>query len=484
MASLAGEMSNPGKILPQAIIGGVSFLSIVYIAINVALLKVLPADQMVALGHDASSIAAQKLFGLIGGNLISVGIMISIIGGLNGYTMTLSRTIFVMAERGQIPGSVLWRKIDPDSQSPLNAMFLLLGLSYLYYRLLDADRLTDIAMFSIWIFYLLTFVGVFVARRTHAAMPRTYRVPLYPFVPAAAIGGAAYVLFGMITTQFANGILSIGLTLAGLPVYYYYFGGKRLAGPHMPRIRMKYVILVCSVLCMTILGISVKMFDTRPELKVGVEPSAAPFAFEKNGELTGFDIDLVNAVAERAGMRVTYRAVSLEHIFEAIDTGYVDAAVGSLSITPERQKYVGFSRPYIEDGGLMLLTGKSLAVKSPQDLAGYRVGVRSGSTGEMVARKIPNAIVRPFQSNLDIVGEFSAGALDAIIHDRLMMEYLISQGVISADAVVVELQHESYAIAFGMNNRDLGEKINKALEKMQTSGEINKLREKWFGIKK
>ena len=183
-------------------------------------------------------------------------------------------------------------------------------------------------------------------------------------------------------------------------------------------------------------------------------------------------------------MRVTYRAVSLEHIFEAIDTGYVDAAVGSLSITPERQKYVGFSRPYIEDGGLMLLTGKSLAVKSPQDLAGYRVGVRSGSTGEMLARKIPNAIVRPFQSNLDIAGDFSAGTLDAIIHDRLILEYLISQGTLPAGSVTVEIQRESYAIAYGIKNRDLGEKINKALEKMQENGEISKLREKWFGIKK
>lgn len=484
VASLAGEMSNPGRILPQAIIGGVSFLSIVYIAINVALLKVLPAEQMVALGHDASSIAAQKLFGLIGGNLISVGIMISIIGGLNGYTMTLSRTIFVMGERGQIPGSILWRKIDPDSQSPLNAMFLLLGLSYLYYRLLDADRLTDIAMFSIWIFYLITFVGVFVARRTHVAMPRSYKVPLYPFVPAAAIGGAAYVLFGMITTQFANAVLSIGLTLAGLPVYYYYFGEKRPAGYLLPRIRMKYVILVCSILVMTILGLSVKMFDTRPEIKIGVEPSAAPFAFEMKGNLTGFDIELVNAVAERVGMRVTYRAVSLENIFEAIDTGYVDAAVGSLSITPERQKNVGFSRPYIEDGGLVLLTGRNLGIKSPQDLAGRRVGVRSGSTGEIFAKKIPNVLVRSFQSSADLVNDFSAGALDAIIHDRLILEYIFSKGPSSADIVTIDLQREFYAIAYGIKNRDLGEKINKALDKMQENGEINKLREKWFGIKK
>ncbi|MBP8980420.1 MAG: transporter substrate-binding domain-containing protein [Syntrophobacterales bacterium] len=61
-------IKNPAKILPRFIIGGISALVIVYVSINIALLKVIPADQMVALGHDASAIAAQKLFVLMGGN--------------------------------------------------------------------------------------------------------------------------------------------------------------------------------------------------------------------------------------------------------------------------------------------------------------------------------------------------------------------------------------------------------------------------------
>jgi len=68
VASLDGEIKNPAKILPRAIIGGISFLVIVYVRINIALLMVVPADHMVALGHDASAITAQKLFGLMDGN--------------------------------------------------------------------------------------------------------------------------------------------------------------------------------------------------------------------------------------------------------------------------------------------------------------------------------------------------------------------------------------------------------------------------------
>ena len=158
-------MKNPGKILPYAIIGGITFLSVIYITINVVMLMVLSPAQMVALGHDASSIAAQKLFGNYGGNLISVGIMISIIGGLNGYIMTLSRTAFAMAERNQLPGSGILCKIEADSKTPVNAAVLLVVVSFLYLLVLDADRLSDIAMFSIWIFYMLSFIAVFASRR-------------------------------------------------------------------------------------------------------------------------------------------------------------------------------------------------------------------------------------------------------------------------------------------------------------------------------
>lgn len=171
--------------------------------------------------------------------------------------------------------------------------------------------------------------------------------------------------------------------------------------------------------------------------------------------------------SERAGVKDTCRAVSLDNIFEAVNTGYVDAAVGLLSITPERQKNANFPRSYIEDGGLALLTGSKSGNKSPQDLGGRRVGVRSGSTGEIFAKTIPAAIVHPYQSNVDMARDFSAGTLDAIIHDSLLLEYMLSSRVLPTDAVIVDLPREACAIAVGVKNRELGEKINKALQKMR-----------------
>lgn len=222
VASVAGEIRNPSKVLPKAIILGILFLIIVYACINIALFKIFPVQEMVSLKHDASAIASQRMFGEFGGNLVAVGIMVSILGGINGYIMTLSRTIFSMAERGTIIGARFLSTIDEDSRSPVNAIIVLVIFSFLYSILLDADRLSEISMFAIWVFYLLTFIGVIVARKKYADVPRPYKVIGYPIIPIVAISGAAYVIYGMLIYQTVNGIASIFLTLIGLPVYYYY----------------------------------------------------------------------------------------------------------------------------------------------------------------------------------------------------------------------------------------------------------------------
>ncbi|MFQ1006339.1 APC family permease [Gilliamella sp. CG22] len=222
VASLAGEIRNPSKVLPKAIILGILFLIIVYACINIALFKIFPVQEMVSLKHDASAIASQRMFGEFGGNLVAVGIMVSILGGINGYIMTLSRTIFSMAERGTIIGARFLSTIDEDSRSPVNAIIVLVIFSFLYSILLDADRLSEISMFAIWVFYLLTFIGVIIARKKYADVPRPYKVIGYPIIPIVAISGAAYVIYGMLIYQTVNGIASIFLTLIGLPVYYYY----------------------------------------------------------------------------------------------------------------------------------------------------------------------------------------------------------------------------------------------------------------------
>jgi amino acid transporter/ABC-type amino acid transport substrate-binding protein len=477
VASVAGEMKNPGRILPQAIIGGLVFLSVVYILINIAIIKVLSPAQMVSLGHDASSIAAQKLFGLYGGNLVSVGIMISIIGGLNGYIMTLSRIVFTMAERRQLPVSGVWKKIEADSNTPVNAALLLSVLGFVYLQLLDADRLSDIAIFAIWIFFLLSFIAVFIARKKMPDAPRTYRVPLYPLTPVVAVGGAIYIIYGMCVAHPLYAVVSTGLTLAGLPVLY-------LITHKLPKFRglavsKKYMVLAAACFACAALLLFPQIKDTRPVLRVAVETSNPPIAFEdETGRPAGFDIDVIEAVAREMGYRVSFRATAFSLLFSAVENGLADVAISELTITEERKKIVDFTKSYYQ-GGLALLVRPESTAGNLDDLKGKAIGVKNRSTGDIYMEKYPGYTVRRLSIFPDLAQMFDEGVIDGIVFDKSVIEQWLSRNTVSGRLIDLE-SVESYGIAYPKKNPDLGRKLDKAIDALVRSGNLDAIMNKWL----
>ena len=217
---VAGEMKNPAKQLPRAIVIGLGVVMAAYLAVNAALLHVLPAAEVVSLGQLAAGAAAGKLFGDMGGKLVAVGILVSIFGTLNGYILTGSRVPYAMAIRGQLPASGLLAATHDRCGTPVNATILQTVLTILLMTLGDPDRLTDIAMFIIWVFYILAFVAVFVLRRRNPGAARPYSVPGYPLVPVAAILGAAYIVVSTLINNPTDTVYALGITAAGIPIYW------------------------------------------------------------------------------------------------------------------------------------------------------------------------------------------------------------------------------------------------------------------------
>ena len=221
VGAIAGELKKPGKDLPLAIVGGVSIIMAVYFVINMAYLWVLPASEMMNISAPASAVA-MKIFGPVGGMLVTVGIIISVIGAANGFLMSGSRVAFHMAEQNTLPGSKQLAKLN-GKQVPANSIILIGFLACLYSLIGQFNLLTDLAVFSCWIFYTLTFVCVIVLRKTQPDAERKYKVPLYPVIPILAIVSGLYVvvsqlfLSGMRATVLS--LYSIVVTLLGLPVY-------------------------------------------------------------------------------------------------------------------------------------------------------------------------------------------------------------------------------------------------------------------------
>jgi len=217
---VAGEMKNPAKLLPRAIVIGLGIVMVAYIAVNLAVLHVLPAAEIVAQGKLAAGAAATWLFGDFGGKLINIGILVSIFGTLNGYILTCPRVPYAMALRRQLPASTLLSQTNSRFGTPLNAIIMQIVLAILFVTLGDPDRLTDLAMFIIWGFYILGFLAVFILRRKTRAENRPYSVPAFPFVPAIAIVGSIYIVISTILSNPADTLLALGITVAGIPLYW------------------------------------------------------------------------------------------------------------------------------------------------------------------------------------------------------------------------------------------------------------------------
>lgn len=120
VGAIAGEMKNPGKDLPKAIVGGLSVVMGIYLLVNVAYLFVLTAPELAATPTPAADVA-RILFGANGGKVITIGILVSIFGSLNGYIMTGMRIPYAMAKENKLPFSQFLSKLHPKFGTPANS---------------------------------------------------------------------------------------------------------------------------------------------------------------------------------------------------------------------------------------------------------------------------------------------------------------------------------------------------------------------------
>ena len=219
VGALAGEMKNPGKDLPKAIIGGLSIVMAINVVINLAYLWVLPASELAQYASPAS-IVAEKIFGPVGGKLINVGILVSVFGCLNGYLLTGPRIPYTLANQKLLPATL--GKLNKNGV-PANATLFMVVLSVIYALSGQFNLLSDLSMFAIWAFYTLTFIGVIKLRKTQPDLKRPYKVPFYPVIPIISICSGLFVVIDQLfLAGMKSSMISLGgiiITLIGLPVY-------------------------------------------------------------------------------------------------------------------------------------------------------------------------------------------------------------------------------------------------------------------------
>ena len=182
LSFMGGEVRNPGRTLPLALILGTSGILLIYLLLNLAYIYLVPLAEMARSPLIAATAAERiPLLGRYAGAAISAVVMVSCFGTLIGSMMTGPRIFFAMADRGLFFQSIA--RVSPRYQSPSVAIWLATALGVVYVLLNDFQQLADKFILGIWPFYALAVAAVFVLRRRRPDLLRPYRTWGYPVVP-------------------------------------------------------------------------------------------------------------------------------------------------------------------------------------------------------------------------------------------------------------------------------------------------------------
>ncbi len=219
LSFMGGEVKNPGRTLPMALIIGTAGILAIYLLLNLAYIYLVPLQEMGKSPLIAATAAERIPFlGRFAGGLISLVVMVSCFGTLHGSMMTGPRIFFAMADRGLFFQSIA--RVSPRYHSPSVAIWLATALGVIYVLLNDFQQLADKFILGIWPFYALAVAAVFVLRRTRPDLPRPYRTWGYPVVPIIFLLASVGMMGNALWTDRINTGITFGIILLGWPVYY------------------------------------------------------------------------------------------------------------------------------------------------------------------------------------------------------------------------------------------------------------------------
>jgi ABC-type amino acid transport substrate-binding protein len=216
------------------------------------------------------------------------------------------------------------------------------------------------------------------------------------------------------------------------------------------------------------------------QLLVGTDTPYPPFEIGQPPDISGYDIEVMNAIAQKLGLEVSYQDTSFDTIFRDVAQGKYDTAAAASTILPEREQTVDFSDPYYLTPQSLLVAEDNTDITNVDDLGGTTVGAQDGTTGEICGNDNTDASeVRGFPEGPDAINALRNGQVDAVIIDSAVAEDAVNKGggVKIAQEIVT---NELYGFAFAEDNDGLREDVNQALSELKEDGTIAELYQRYF----
>lgn len=219
---------------------------------------------------------------------------------------------------------------------------------------------------------------------------------------------------------------------------------------------------------------------------MGLDDTFAPMGFrDEKGQLIGFDIDLANEVAERLGVTIEFQPIDWSMKETELNAGNIDFIWNGYTITAERQEKVAFSKPYLENSQIIVVSADS-DVSKKADLAGRNVAVQAESSALDAINAEPEFVASvnelvEFSTNNEAFMDLEAGRSDALVVDEVLARFYMRQNGQEKYKVLDEdFGDEEYGVGLRKADAELLKKLDAALDEMKNDGTYDEIYAKWF----
>jgi polar amino acid transport system substrate-binding protein len=250
---------------------------------------------------------------------------------------------------------------------------------------------------------------------------------------------------------------------------------------------MKRHLTILSLIALAALPLLLAACGTSPaaakeKVTIASDATWAPFEYldENTKAIVGFDIDLMNAIAEKANLDVTYTNVAFDPLLAGMAQCQYDAAISSITITAERGKSMLFSNPYFKVGQVVVVAAGNNEIKGKESLTGKKVGSQISTTGAMEAGKITGATVKTYDDITLALQDLANGQIDAVITDNALIINYMKANPGKVKMVGDTFTNEDIGIAICKTKTDLQAKINAGLAAVLADGTLDKISVKWL----
>jgi polar amino acid transport system substrate-binding protein len=214
---------------------------------------------------------------------------------------------------------------------------------------------------------------------------------------------------------------------------------------------------------------------------VAMDATWPPFEFtDESGNIIGFDVDMINAIAEEEGIQIEIVNVAWDPLLAGMATCQYDIAASAMTITPERAQSFNFTDPYFAAGQLVAVAIDNTDINGKDDLGGKTIGVQLGTTGDIEAQAIAGATVKSYDQVSLAFLDLMNGQVDAVIADNTLVYEYVNQNPDDLKFVGEVFTAEMFGIAVCKDETDLLATLNHGLASIKAKGVLDELTTTWF----